>query len=178
MNSTHIHMLLNHFPIIGTIIGSTLLLWGIIKNQQNLKTTSAALLAIMAAIAIPVFLTGEPAEETVEKINGVSETMIELHEDAAKIAIWIMEITGLLALISIFFSRKNYRVAKTLFVSTLLFSILSFAAMARTGYYGGQIRHTELSPNDNATIIEQNASQESGAIKEKKKNKEEKEDDD
>jgi hypothetical protein len=37
MNATHIHLLLNHFPVIGTLIGSGLLLWGIVKKQDNIK---------------------------------------------------------------------------------------------------------------------------------------------
>ena len=54
MNQTHIHLLLNHFPIIGTLIGSCLLLWGIIKKNGHTKSIAAFLLAVMALIAIPV----------------------------------------------------------------------------------------------------------------------------
>ena len=34
MNLTHIHLLLNHFPIAGTLIGSTILLYSI-KGQNT-----------------------------------------------------------------------------------------------------------------------------------------------
>ena len=87
MNQTHIHLLLNHFPIVGTLIGSFLMLWGIIKKNDHTKSIAAFLLATMALVAIPVFLTGEPAEESVEKISEVSENMISLHEEAAEIGI-------------------------------------------------------------------------------------------
>ncbi len=40
MDTTHLHLLLNHFPIIGTLIGSGLLFFGIIKKQDNIKTDS------------------------------------------------------------------------------------------------------------------------------------------
>jgi len=144
MDTTHLHLLLNHFPVIGTLIGSGLLLWGIIKKQTNVKWLAAALLTIMAIIAIPVYLTGEPAEESVEKLPGVSEAMIELHEDAATIAIWLMEITGLASLLALFFSWKKKQSANMLFTIAFILSGICFAAMARTGYYGGQIRHTEI----------------------------------
>jgi peptidoglycan/LPS O-acetylase OafA/YrhL len=144
MNTTHLHLLLNHFPIIGTLIGTGLLLWAIIKKQDNGKLISSALLILMALIAIPVYLTGEPAEESVEKLAGVSETMIELHEDAATIAMWLMGIAALFAFAAIVAQLRKHKSAKQLFLGTFIFSAICFAAMARTGYYGGQIRHTEI----------------------------------
>jgi uncharacterized membrane protein len=137
-------LLLNHFPVIGTLIGSCLLLWGIIKKQDNIKSIAAFLLAVIAIIAIPVYLTGEPAEESIEKLPGVSETMIELHDDAATIAIWLMGITGLASLLALIFEWKKRKTANSVFLFAFVFSVICFAAMARTGYYGGQIRHTEI----------------------------------
>lgn len=145
MNATHIHLLLNHFPIIGTLIGSLLLFWGIIKKQDSTKSLSAAILAVMAIIAIPVFLTGEPAEESVEKLPGVLEQSIHLHEEAAEIAIWLMEITGFFSLLAFFMAWRKQKTTNVIFTLVLVMSVISFAAMARTGYYGGQIRHTEIS---------------------------------
>jgi len=145
MNSTHLHLLLNHFPIIGTLIGSGLLLAGIFRKNYQLSNSALTVLSIMAIIAIPVYLTGEPAEESVEKISGVSETIIEAHETAATVAIWLMMATGLTALITLIiqFKSKTYKPALNYMVA--LFALICFAAMARTGYLGGQIRHTEIS---------------------------------
>ncbi|MGF2411961.1 hypothetical protein [Ferruginibacter sp.] len=154
MNATHLHLLLNHFPVIGTLIGSGLLLWGIVKKQDNVKSIAAALLALMAIIAIPVYLTGEPAEESVEKLPAVSEAMIELHEDAASIAIWLMGITGIASLAALLFAWQKRKTAGVVFVAAAVLSVVCFAAMARTGYYGGQIRHSEI--RDTATGVQQN----------------------
>jgi len=145
MNNTHIHLLLNHFPVIGTLIGSCLLLWGIIKKNDQIKSISAFLLACMAIIAIPVFLTGEPAEESVEHLGGISEQAIELHEEAAEIAIWLMGITGVVSLITLLMKLKKHRQTNLVFVLAFILSVVCFASMARTGYLGGQIRHTEIS---------------------------------
>lgn len=145
MNQTHIHLLLNHFPVIGTLIGSCLLLWGIIKKNDHTKSIAAFLLAVMALIAIPVFLTGEPAEESVEGIAGVSENMISLHEEAAEIAIWLMGITGIISGAALFMAWKKHKQANIAFGIAFIISAVCFASMARTGYLGGQIRHTEIS---------------------------------
>ncbi len=91
------------------------------------------------------FLTGEPAEETVEELPGVSEKMISLHENAATLAFWLLGVTGMLSLSAVLAGIRKKSVTNTLFIVSFILSALSFAAMARTGYYGGQIRHTELS---------------------------------
>lgn len=154
MNSTHLHLLLNHFPVIGTLIGSALLLWGMARKQDNIKTTAALILVIMSVIAIPVYLTGEPAEETVEKLPGVSDAFIELHEEAAAIAIWLMGFTGIASLAALLFAWQKKKAANAAFVITFVLSVFCFAAMARTGYYGGQIRHAEI--RDGATTQNDN----------------------
>jgi uncharacterized membrane protein len=74
MSTTHIHLLLNHFPILGTFIGCLFLAWGFFKKNNSLKTAAAVLLTVISLISVPVYLTGEPAEEAIEKLPGISET--------------------------------------------------------------------------------------------------------
>jgi hypothetical protein len=107
----------------------------------------------MALAAIPVFLTGEPAEEAVEKLPGVSESFLELHEEAAEIAIWLMGITGLVSLVALVMQKKQSAKANAAFILACILSAFAFASMAQTGYYGGKIRHTEIrSAQDQATL--------------------------
>lgn len=144
MNATHFHLLLNHFPIIGTLIGTIILVYGFITKELKIKILSAYIIAAMSLLAVPVYLTGEPAEETVEHLNGVSEINLELHEEAAEFAFILMSVTGILAIISIIITYKlPAQIHKTFFV-LIIFSSFSFATMARVGYLGGKIRHTEL----------------------------------
>ncbi len=160
MNTTHLHLLLNHFPIIGTLIGSGLLLWGIIRKQNTIKITAALILAVMAIMAIPVYLTGEPAEESVENLPGISGSLIELHEEAAVIAIWLMGITGLASLVALLFAWQKRKATGTVFILVLVLSVFAFGTMARTGYYGGQIRHTEIRNVSAAQLDSQQGDQE------------------
>ena len=109
MDSTHVHLLLNHFPIVGTLIGSVLLFFGMYCKSSNIQKASLFILAIMAIIAIPVFLTGEPAEEAVEKLPGVLESIIKEHEEAAEKAFWVMMALGLIALIALAFLMMKHQ---------------------------------------------------------------------
>jgi uncharacterized membrane protein len=144
MDSTHLHLLLNHFPIIGTIIGTGIMAYGYFTQSDTTKKAALWTWVAMALCAIPVFLTGEPAEEMVEGLPGVSDALIGAHEEAAELAIWVMEALGLLSLIALFIRFKNESTAKMVLGITFILSLITFGLMARTGYLGGQIRHTEI----------------------------------
>ncbi len=145
MNAAYVHLLLNHFPIIGSLLGAGVLLWGTFKQSVAVQKTGSAILFLMALVAIPVYLTGEPAEEAVEKLPGISKALIEQHEEAATLALVMMALAGLSAAVNLLVPGRKPGTAKALFNVTALLALLSFAAMARTGYYGGKIRHTEIS---------------------------------
>lgn len=145
MNPTHIHLLLNHFPIVGTLIGSAILLYSIIKKQDTGKITGASVIVIMAIIAIPVLLTGEPAEESVEHLSGISKALIHDHEEASEKAFWLMEITGVFSLFAIVLYKIKSAFAPKAFLVAFIFSVITFFAMAWAGNLGGKIRHPETS---------------------------------
>lgn len=142
MNLTHLHLVLNHFPIVGTLIACLLLFVGLLRKQTMLQQTGALLLVIMAIIAIPVFLTGEPAEESVEHLAGISRRVIHEHEEAAEFAIWLMGLTGILSFLAYIFQQ---RVGMKGYWLVWVFSLLTFVSMARVGLLGGEIRHPEAS---------------------------------
>ncbi len=144
MDQTHLHLLLNHFPIIGTLVGVGVMAYGYITSAEQVKKAALWTWVLMALIAIPVFLTGEPAEESVEELAGVSEALIHGHEEAAGIAIWLMEALGVLSLLTLVFSKTKPAMTKSMLLVASLLSLLTFGAMARTGYLGGQIRHSEI----------------------------------
>jgi hypothetical protein len=98
----------------------------------------------MAILTIPVFLTGEEAEETVEHITGVSEQLIENHEELAEKAIWSMGLLGALSLINFFAIVKKLSFAKTISIITLIVSLGTFVHFAKVGSTGGEIRHSEI----------------------------------
>jgi uncharacterized membrane protein len=144
MDATHLHLLLNHFPIIGTLVGTGVILYGYLTRSEQTKQAALWIWTVMAAIAIPVFLTGEPAEEAVENIAGVSESIMHEHEEAAELAIWLMEALGLLSLFGLVLTKIKPASSKTIFLVAGIFSLVVFGSMARTGYLGGQIRHSEI----------------------------------
>ncbi|MFN8155205.1 MAG: hypothetical protein U0Y08_13010 [Bacteroidia bacterium] len=142
MDLTHLHLLLNHFPIIGTIAGIGIMLWGLLKKDSNVQRAVLGLWVVLTLITLPVMKTGEEAEETIEKIPGISEQVMHEHEEAAEFALWWMIALGAVSLVGLILGRKELN--KKLVYAAFAVSLMTFAVMARTGYLGGQIRHTEI----------------------------------
>ncbi len=162
MNTAHWHLILNHFPIIGTLGGIVVLFYGLIRKSNDTKVLGALLILAMAIISVIVMETGEAAEEVVEKIPGISEVAMEAHEDAAKIANVILIASGVLALISLalhFFKRNAVTIAMS---ATLILSSVAFGFMAYTGYLGGKIRHTEIIAGNTIPLNNSTSTPESG----------------
>lgn len=144
MDQTHIHLLITHLPIFGSILGGLVLAYGILTKTSHTQVAAYLLFIISSIGAGIAYLTGEAAEETVEKIQGVAENMIEQHEDFALIALVSLIILGVGSVIALFINMKKTTLSGTVAVIILIVSLISFGLVARTGYLGGQIRHTEI----------------------------------
>ena len=145
MSQTHIHLLLTHLPIFASLLGGLVLAYGILaKSKETIK--ASYLLLVIASIGAGIsYLTGEAASETVERIQGISKNAIEQHEDFAFISLLALISAGIFSVIGFIIEVKNYSLARIMAFLTLIVSLISFSLVARTGYLGGQIRHTEIS---------------------------------
>ena len=94
MNPAYVHLMLNHVSIIGSLFGLVLLAVAMVRNSRELITVSLACFASVAIISIPVYFTGQPAEEAIEHLAGISEEVTEQHEEAAQFAFTAIECVG------------------------------------------------------------------------------------
>jgi uncharacterized membrane protein len=143
MNWAHIHLLLNHIPVIGFILGVLLSLLAVLKKSEELKRVTMGIFVFTAAIALPVYFTGEPAEELVEHLPGVSEAFIEQHERAAVFSLVAAVVTGIVALTGLIIFRRAEKLPNWIATATLVLSLIASGLMGWTANLGGQIRHTE-----------------------------------
>jgi len=86
MNLAHVHLLLNHLPILGTLITFGLFLVSLVANQDDLKQVSLALFSLIALLAIPTYVSGSGAQGALKDSPDVSMTAIEIHQGAALLA--------------------------------------------------------------------------------------------
>lgn len=158
MNYEHLHLLLNHFPIIGSIIGAGLLLASFFGKNDDLRRSSYVVFIGIALLTIPAFLTGFAAAQMLHG-QAVADALVRRHESSALLSIWFMMITGSLALVGLWKSQETGRPPRWNVTAMLVFSLLTVGLISRTGYTAGGIRHTEVREGvqgtaDSPTIVE------------------------
>jgi len=147
------HLMLNHLPVLGTIFGLLLLGWAALRRSETLQRAALGTFVLAALAAIPVFLTGKPSEDLVERLAGTAEQAIEVHEEAAVVALIAIEALGALALAALVLFR-NRGIPRPLAGGALVFALATAGWMAQTANLGGRIRHAEL--RSTATQIQDN----------------------
>lgn len=154
MNDAHFHLVVNHLPIVGVLIGFLVLLTGLILKKPQIKNTALGIFIFSAITTIAAFLTGEGAEEIVENLPRISETLIHEHEEYAELFQTIMLILGGVSLITLFLEYKKLQFSKYGFVLILLLSMVSIGVAKYVGTSGGEITHIEIRSDANVIQLD------------------------
>jgi uncharacterized membrane protein len=144
VNLPHIHLLLNHFPIIGTIIGLGLFLFSLLGRSEDLKRACFVIFTGIALLSIPTYMSGNGAAEKVQKLPDVSKAVLEAHNNAALVSLFFIEFMGLFSWLALWQLRRRGHARTWTTGAVLLFSAVGVYFMAVTGNTGGEIRHTEI----------------------------------
>jgi uncharacterized membrane protein len=144
MNDAHLHMVVNHFPIIGTILAIGILVAGLLNKNQSIINTAYVLFIIGAIFGILSMNTGEGAEELVEDMPGIGWKIIHEHEELAEKMALLLDILGVLSLVGFYFQYKRNSKQKLVSYLILIIGIASLFVIQKVGTSGGEIRHTEI----------------------------------
>lgn len=147
MNGAHLHLIVNHLPIVGIIIGSLVMIAGLVLKKDQIKQTALGINIFSALTSLFAFFTGEEAEEVVEHLQGVSETLIHIHEEYAELFFTLSLILGAISIVTMYLSIKANKYAKYGFFITLGLSFALVFVGKQVGTSGGEIRHTEIRTN-------------------------------
>ena len=144
MNDAHLHMVVNHFPIIGTIFGLGILVVGIVMKHNVLKNTAYILFCVAAIFAAVSMSTGEGAEEIVEDMPSVGKTIIHEHEEMAEKLALVLYVLGAVSLVGLYLNIKNNAKASLVSFLALVIAVGAVFLGKVTGTTGGEVRHTEI----------------------------------
>jgi uncharacterized membrane protein len=144
MNDAHLHMVVNHFPIIGTILGLGILIVGIILKNNSVKNTAYALFIVAALFALASMATGDGAEELVEDMPNIGKRIIHEHEEIAEKLAIVLYLLGAISIMGIVLNIKNHSKAKFISFVAVIVAIVGVYLTTLVGTSGGEIRHTEI----------------------------------
>jgi hypothetical protein len=147
MSFVHLHLMASHIPVIGILILVPVLAIALARRSDELAKISFLGLAGLAIAAVAVYLTGEPTEEGLESVAGISKAMIEQHEEVALISTVLLGVAGALALIALFRSRKT-AMPRVIVVAALVTALGLSGVFGFTANLGGKIRHSEIASSN------------------------------
>jgi hypothetical protein len=144
MNWPHVHLMINHIPVIGIPGVILLLVYSLVRKSEEVKMVSFGLFVLIALMTFAVFFTGDAAQQTVKDLPGVTRADIERHEEMADYALMLVEALGVLALAGLVFLRRFGRIPRVIVILVLVMSLITAVVAGLTANLGGRIRHTEV----------------------------------
>ncbi len=145
MTGAHLHLALNHFPIVGVVIAILVIAHGLYWKQVHVLRVGLAITVFTGVLGAATYFTGEPAEHVIENRAGFKESRFEEHEQAALFAIIAIGLTATASAGGLYLSVKKNRIPKPLIVAIVILHIWTLTVIARTNYLGATISHPELS---------------------------------
>jgi uncharacterized membrane protein len=137
-------MVVNHFPIIGTILGLGILIASIILRNKTVQNVGYCLFVVAAIFGAVSMSTGEGAEEIAEKLPEVTHQIIHEHEEMAEKLIIFLYILGVTSIVGLYFNLKKHSKASIFSYLVAIISLATVYLAKETGTTGGEIRHTEI----------------------------------
>ena len=131
--ASHLHAMFIHFPIALLIVGFLSEVISLFSKKEFFKKGGFYLLILGTLGTIASYLSGNAAGEGMEE--GPLEKVMELHEQAATITLWLTVITAIVYVTVFIFQYKQSWIK---IVSIILFAAV-IGGIARTGYLGGQL---------------------------------------
>ncbi|MFN5025391.1 MAG: hypothetical protein ACK4Y6_06360 [Bacteroidota bacterium] len=156
MNAAHVHLLVNHLPILFPLAGIMVLVIGFTTKSDSVKRASYILFILGACGAFIAMQSGERAEEIAESI-GLSNYFIERHEESAEVFAIVSYILGSISILGFWAVTKQKSFATALGIVILSVAVIAMYFAKETGTTGGEIRHTEI--RTDSTIPDKTADQ-------------------
>lgn len=140
----HIHIMINHFPVILVMMGALAALLGVMRGRRGVWLYATASLTLAAIATIPTYFTGEPAEHALNRPWYIARASISTHEDAALIAAVLTGLAGLIALVAwrrLVRYPRELTLPRALRTAVVVTAVVAAAAMGYASLLGGYIIH-------------------------------------
>ena len=156
MSGVHLHLLVNHAPILGALFAVALLAASLVWSPDVLRRAGFVALLVVGVSGVIANQSGEPAEDAVRRLPGVTRAAIHEHEEMGEKSFLLAAVVGVGALAGLVRWRRR-PVPNAAGVGALAAAVVVSGMMAYTGLLGGRIRHTEVRPGAtpaDAAVIE------------------------
>jgi hypothetical protein len=143
MSGVHIHLLVNHAPILGALFALALLAASFVWAPDTLRRTALVVLVSVGLAGAAANYSGEPAEDAIRGFPGVQRALIHDHEEMGEVSFYAAAALGVLALGALLRWRRA-PVPPVAALGALAGAAVVSGMMAYTGLLGGRVRHSEV----------------------------------
>jgi len=144
-DALHVHLVLNHLPIYGTLMGLIALALALLWKSEGGRRIALILLLLCTAGAYFVFQSGQQAYEGGRIIaDDPGQHWIDEHLSRAEKGIYVFYAAALLCLGGLFAGWRKSRWAVPLAIAASLASLAALGAAVWIADAGGKIRHREI----------------------------------
>jgi hypothetical protein len=145
----YIHVVLNHLPIYGTILGALALAISLILRSRAAQVTALIITLIAGASAYPVFVTGQRAYKAIRSLaDDAGADVLDEHMDRAEKTIGVFYFLAALAIAGLLVPIKWPKSAVPLAALTLVVAIFCSGIAVYIAQPGGRVRHPEFRPSE------------------------------
>ena len=140
---THLHLLLNHWPIMGSFTGFGLLLVGYLWKSTDVKRVALVVFSVIGLLTLPTAITGNAAALRLMGRPGVSPELVRVHFGAAFLALAFMMMLGTTSWYALWLYRRESHLSTGVMNFIIVLSIIVMGLMTVAGNTGGDIMHPE-----------------------------------
>jgi hypothetical protein len=144
MDWVQLHVAINEAPAVGVGIGTALLMMSAVAGGRRIQKTAFELFAISAVLAIAVFLSGGPAQTALQYAPGMSKDLVEEHWYAAKVALSLSTLLGVIGIAAIRFMRNGRALSRGFMLGCLLACAAAVASNGWAVYSGIRVQISEI----------------------------------
>jgi len=153
MNPEHLHLALNHIPIIGLACSLVPIVAGILARNKTAMVAGLVLAAVCGWTTPAVMETGEMAYERYESgsvrryLDPDIKDTLEMHEHRAEKGSVVFYVTAVLATISLGLALWRFEAGRWAAILTALACLASVVAGVWIADSGGKIRRVDFRDN-------------------------------
>jgi hypothetical protein len=144
VSAVHVHLLLSHAPSVIILLGCGLAVCGAWLKSDDLKRAALGIFLLGALVVVLLYFTGEPSEDAVKALPGISDRIVDQHQAVAAVALASGVLIGILAGAGLFIYRQGKALAAWFTLTVVAISLVAVGLLSWTANLGGQIRHTEI----------------------------------
>ncbi len=147
LNMVHLHLILNHIPVLGAIFVTALFIIALVFRNVFLQKVSLWFLVMVALSTAVVYFTGDHSVALVENLPTYSSTILDAHRKAAQLGLAAMFVTGMIALGGALLYSNKPRLPRLLSTSVLIILLLNSVLFTYIAYLGGQVNNPTIRSN-------------------------------